>query len=240
MKTIAIIPARGGSKGIPKKNIIDFCGKPLISWSILQAKNTPEIDEVYVSSDSDEILNIAKKYGADIIKRPDEISGDKATSESVIEHALTAKELTSETVIMLQATSPLRKSDDISRAICQFETEKFDSLFSGAILDDFLIWEKAQNGIMNSFNYDYKKRGRRQDRKPQYVENGSFYIFKPEILFLTGNRLGGKIGIFLMDFWQSFEIDTIDNLELVKILFEIKLKHFYQDNKNEEDKIWLK
>lgn len=230
MKTIAIIPSRGGSKGIPKKNIIDFCGKPLISWSILQAKNTPEIDEVYVSSDSDEILKVAKKYGADIIKRPDEISGDKATSESVIEHALTTKELTSEKVIMLQATSPLRKSDDISRAICQFETEKYDSLFSGAKLDDFLIWEKAQNGILNSFNYDYGKRGRRQDRKPQYVENGSFYIFKPNILFSTGNRLGGKIGIFLMDFWQSFEIDSMDDLEIVKILFELKLKNFYENN----------
>lgn len=230
MKTVAIIPARGGSKGIPKKNIIDFCGKPLIAWSILQAINTPEINEVYVSSDSDEILNVAKKYGADVIKRPVEIAGDTATSESVVEHALEVIGLPVETVIMLQATSPLRKPDDLSRAISQFKTEKWDSAFSGAILDDFLIWEKNSNGILGSFNYDYRKRGRRQDRMPQFVENGSFYIFKPDIFFSTGNRLGGKIGIFLMDFWQSFEIDTLDDLELVKKLFELKLKPFYESN----------
>jgi N-acylneuraminate cytidylyltransferase len=231
---ISIIPARSGSKGIPKKNIIDFCNKPLIAWSILQAANTPEIDEVYVSSDSDEILDVAKKYGANLIKRPDEIAGDTATSESAVEHALEVIGFPAEMVIMLQATAPLRKPDDLSRAISQFKAERLDSAFSGAVLDDFLIWEKAPNGILNSFNYDYRKRGRRQYRKPQFVENGSFYIFKPDILFSTGNRLGGKIGIFLMDFWQSFEIDTLDDLELVKILFELKLKHFYESNQGDK------
>ena len=83
-KIDALILARGGSKGIPKKNILSFCGIPLVGWSVIQAKMTPEIDNVYISSDSDEILNICKEYGANTIKRPDEISGDSAKSESAV------------------------------------------------------------------------------------------------------------------------------------------------------------
>ncbi|NLW91140.1 MAG: acylneuraminate cytidylyltransferase family protein [Syntrophomonadaceae bacterium] len=219
MKTIAIIPARGGSKGIPGKNIMDFCGKPLIAWSILQAKHTPEIDEVYLTSDSNEILDIAKEFGASTIVRPADIAGDTASSESAIEHALSVIGNDVELVIMLQATSPLRKPDDLSKAIRQFREEKWDSAFSGAMLDDFLIWDLDQEGQLKSFNYDYLNRGRRQDRKSQYVENGSFYLFKPEIL-AQGNRMGGKIGVYLMEFWQTFEIDNRDDIKLMEILFQ--------------------
>lgn len=229
MKTIAIILARGGSKGIPKKNIIDFCGKPLIAWSILQAINTPEIDKVFVSSDSDEILNVAKEYGADIIKRPNEIAGDTATPESAIEHVLKIIGFSPEIVIMIQATSPLRKPDDLSRAIKQFNIEKWDSAFSGAILTDFLIWKRDRNGILSSINYDYRKRGRRQDREHQFVENGSFYIFRTNTFISNGNVLYGNIGILLMDFWQSFELDTPEDIDLVKTLFNTKLKRFYDN-----------
>lgn len=218
MNTIAIIPARGGSKGIPGKNIMDFCGKPLIEWSILQAKSTLAVDEVFVTSDSDEILTIAKRCGAQTIQRPASISGDTASSESAILHAMEEIESEVDKVIMVQVTSPLRKSDDFANAILQFDKEKLDSLFSGAILEDFLIWQKEDNGNYNSFNYDFRQRGRRQERKPQFVENGSFYIFKPEVI-KKGNRLGGKIGVYLMDFWQSFEIDSPSDIEVVKNLF---------------------
>jgi len=219
--TVAIIPARGGSKGIPNKNIIHFCGRPLIAWSILQAKKTKKIDSVYVTSDSDKILQVAEKYGAVKIKRPAEISGDKATSESAIIHALSTVGLENiRTVVMMQATSPLREPHDLDRAISQFELESLDSMFSGAVLEDFLIWQKKGKSYQ-SFNYDYKNRGRRQDRIPQYVENGSFYIFKPEVI-LKGSRLGGKIGVYLMDFWQTFEIDDVEGLQLCKEIFKSK------------------
>lgn len=225
-KTIAIIPARGGSKGIPKKNIIDFCGRPLIYWTIAQALKTKEIDSVFVTSDCDEILNMALSFGTEVIRRPSEIAGDEVDSEPALLHALQVIGFQPEIVVMLQATSPLRKPEDLSLAIKQFRRLKLDSSFSAALLEDFLIWEKNAAGEMNSFNYDYKHRGRRQDRKPQYVENGSFYLFKPEII-AQGNRLGGKIGIFLMDMWQSFEIDAREDVELVKLLFEQKLKGLY-------------
>lgn len=223
-KIIAIIPARGGSRGIPKKNIRNFYGKPLIAWTILQAKRTPEIDGVYVSSDSDEILQIADGYGAKRIKRPDTIAGDKATSESTIEHALKALKISPEVILMLQPTSPLRKPDDLSKAIRQFHLEQWDSGFSGAILEDFLTWRRNNAGEYESINYDYHNRGRRQDRQPEYVENGSIYLFKPEILIKNGNRLGGKIGIYLMDFWQSFELDKPEDWDFLETLF----KHYFE------------
>jgi CMP-N,N'-diacetyllegionaminic acid synthase len=229
MKTIVIIPARGGSKGIGKKNIVDFCGKPLIAWSILQAIDTLEISEVFVSSDSDEILNVAKKYGAETIKRPESISSDTATSESVIEHLLYEIKVSPKEIIMIQPTSPLRKPDDLTKALHQFTAESLDSMFSGSMLNDFLIWKKTPEGILASFNYDFTKRGIRQEREPQYLENGSFYIFKPNII-RSGNRLGGKIGIYLMESWQSCEIDSFEDLELASILFNSKLKYIYRNN----------
>jgi N-acylneuraminate cytidylyltransferase len=226
-KVVAIIPARGGSKGIPRKNILEFCGRPLIAWSILQAVNTPEIDAVYVTSDDDEILDIATSYGAQKIKRPDEMSGDTSTSESAIAHALQGIEPAPAIILMLQPTSPLRKPDDLSSAVRQFKTEMWDSGFSGAVLEDFLIWKKNERGILESTNYDYKNRGRRQERKHEYVENGSIYLFKPEILVKNNNRMGGKIGVSLMDFWQSFEIDEPDDWELLETLFKKYLGKYY-------------
>ena len=140
---VAIIPARGGSKGIPKKNLIDFCGKPLLAWSIIQAQMAPQIENVYVSSDSDEILECAQKYNAIGIKRPCDIAGDTATSEAAIIHACEQIGNVS-TIVFLQPTSPLRKPDDVSKAIATFEEGRFDSLFSSCELHDFLIWEMTQ------------------------------------------------------------------------------------------------
>ena len=113
----AIILARGGSKGIPKKNLKLFCGKPLIAWTILQAKLSKKISNVYVSSDSSEILNISKKYGAKVIKRPSNISGDKAKSESAILHALKVLGSNQKGIVMLEPTAPLRSPKDLDECI---------------------------------------------------------------------------------------------------------------------------
>jgi len=228
-KVAAIILARGGSKGIPKKNVLNFCGKPLVAWSVLQAKNTPEIDEVYLSSDSDEILKIGEEYGAIPIKRPDEIAGDSAKSETAILHAFDVIGTDYEIILMLEPTAPLRKPDDFSKAIQQFREEGWDSGFSGAVLEDFLIWNKNEKGTLQSINYDYLKQGPRQERKPDFVENGAIYFFKPEIMLNHKNRFGGKIGIYMMDFWQSFEIDDPDGWNLVELLFKSYLEEHYKD-----------
>ncbi len=224
-KIVAIIPARGGSKSIPHKNIVDFCGKPLLAWSILQAKGAALVDEIYVSTDDEAVAMVAKKYGAKIISRPADISGDTATSESALEHAVSCikehEAFEIEYVVFLQATSPLRESSDVDNAIRAMKKEKADSLFSGAPIGDFYIWVK-QNSALRSINYDYKNRKRRQEYGEQFVENGSIYIFKPEVLAEFHNRLGAKIAISPMEFWKSFEVDNREDLEFCKSLFMLK------------------
>lgn len=218
-----IILARGGSKGIPNKNLVDFCGQPLLAWSILQALQANAVDQVYVSSDSDEILSIAADYGAIAVKRPDELSTDLSSSESALLHALeyisgTYPRTNLENIIFLQATSPLRVSKDIDNALNVFAKEKADSLFSDSILDDLCIWVEKGNKLVGK-TFDPENRGRRQDRQPMFLENGSIYIFKSSLLRQTKNRLGGKICRYTMPYWKSHEIDTVDDLELCKYLF---------------------
>lgn len=224
-KIIAIIPARGGSKGILKKNIVDFCGKPLIAWTIERAKESKYIDEIYVSTDDKDIASVSEKYGAKIIWRPKEISGDFSPSEDALKHAISEiykkNPRKIDYVVFLQATSPLREAKDIDNAIDKIIAEKSDALFSGAELGDFYIWRKIKSKL-ESVNYDYKNRKRRQDFEKQFVENGSIYIFKPEILFKYNNHLAGKISISEMEFWKSFEADNLETLKFCEELFKIK------------------
>jgi len=214
-KIIAIIPARGGSKGIPKKNIINFCGKPLIAWSIEQALKARLVSSVFVSTNNEEIAKVSRKYGAKIVKRPKELSTDTSSSEEALLHALNQieKEESVDIVVFLQATSPIRTSEDIDNAIKLFMSRKAGSLFSAAILESFCIWE-WQNEKLMSFTYDYHNRARRQDRKPLYLENGSIYVFKPETLRRYNNRLGGKIIMYMMDYWKSYQIDKLKDVEM--------------------------
>ena len=219
MITVAIIPARGGSKSIPKKNIIPVAGKPVIAWTIEQSLRTKSISETYVTTDDNEISKVAAQYGAKVIPRPKEISGDTDTSESALMHALDylkeQKGIESDVVVFLQCTSPLRKKDDIANAVKLFSRENADSLMSVTILDDLTLWEKEHNN-WRSVNFDYRRRGMRHERKKQYVENGSIYIFKPKILREYNNRIGGRLVAYPMEFWQTWEIDTISQVDLVE------------------------
>lgn len=218
---IAIIPARGGSKGIPGKNIMNFCGKPLIAWTIEQARNSKQVDEVYVSTDDEVIATISARYGANIIWRPAELATDTASSESAVLHALSEIENKAKVdcAMMLQATSPIRATGDIDGAISLFKEQGADSLFSAAILEDYCIWKESDEGLY-SVTYDYKNRGRRQERKPHFLENGSLYIFKPHIIKTYQNRLGGKIVIYPMEFWKSYEIDSLDDVSVCSFFMQ--------------------
>lgn len=227
---IAIIPARGGSKGIPHKNIIDFHGKPLLAWTIEDAVNSKYIQKIFVSTDDKKIADVGEKYGAQIIWRPDEFATDTASSESVLKHAISVigQEQISY-VVFLQVTSPLRESSDIDSGIEIIKNETSDSLFSAAYVGDFYIWKRGLDGVLSSVNYDSVNRMRRQDFErnygKHYVENGSFYIFKPENIMSYNNRLYGKISISLMELWKSFEVDDPQGLDFCKTLFQIKLGH---------------
>jgi N-acylneuraminate cytidylyltransferase len=222
MNIHCIILARGGSKGILKKNIINFCGKPLLAWTIEQCLNVDNVSDVWVSSDDNDVLDVAKFYGAKIIKRPLDISGDTATSESAWLHAINYLEdrnIPLDVVLAPQVTSPLREVVDINNAISKFIKGDYDSMFSASIADDLFFWEESNNGI-DSINYDYKNRKRRQNLKEQIIENGSFYLFKSKIIQNSDNRFGGKIGYSKMEFWKMFEIDNVEDLRMCSALMQ--------------------
>lgn len=207
-----------------------FCGKPLLAWSIWQALEAKKIDSVYVTSDDDNILAVSEQCGAHTIKRPDDISGDTATSESALLHVLdeisNEKQEAPKLVVFLQATSPLRTGLDLDNAISLFNEEKVDSLFSATILDDFCIW-KSEANVFRSITYNSNDRRRRQDREPLYLENGSFYIFKPEIIKKHNNRLGGNISIYPMPYWKAYEIDSLEQHEICEYYFRKNLLSSY-------------
>lgn len=225
MKTVAIIPARAGSKGVTGKNLKLLAGKPLIALSILDAQEAQLVDQVYVSTDHPEIAEVSRNYGAEVIVRPAKLANDTASSESALIHALLEIEkagIFPEIVVFLQCTSPIRTGVDIDQAIAQFKSEKADSLLSVSPSHRFL-WEEV-DGIAKSINYDYRYRQRRQDMKPQYIENGSIYIFKPSILKELENRLGGKISLFLMSEAAGWEIDSILDFEIAESLLKKQVK----------------
>ncbi|MEI6847097.1 MAG: acylneuraminate cytidylyltransferase family protein [Chlorobiaceae bacterium] len=219
MHTVAIIPARGGSKGLSNKNIYPVAGKPLLAWTILQALASKSIERVFVSTDDTAIASVASEYGAEVIVRPIELAGDKASSESAILHSVGVIEqrynLPIKTIVFLQATSPLRLFGDIDQAVNLFRQEHADSLISVTKADDLTIWE-SKKGKWSSVNFDYRHRGMRQDRPAQFIENGSIYIFTPETLRTYNNRIGAKLTAYQMEFWQTWEIDTIEEIDLIE------------------------
>jgi CMP-N,N'-diacetyllegionaminic acid synthase len=221
MKTIAFIPARGGSKGVPRKNIKSFAGKPLIVHSIEQALATEGINSVIVSTDDSEIATISRNSGAEIIIRPDFLSGDAASSESAIKHALDAlgqEGKTVDRIVFLQATSPLRPKNGIAQALSRFEEGKFDTLLSISPTHRF-FWKIKGNEVVAE--YDYLNRPSRQDILPEdvrYVENGSLYIFSTDHFKKAGNRLGGKIGYIIFDEEYSLEIDSENDFRVLEEL----------------------
>lgn len=215
-KTLAVIAARGGSKGIPHKNLLDLCGKPLIAWTVEQARAARGVDVVAVSSDSDDILAAAEAAGAVGVRRPDDISGDLASSESAWLHALDAVDARMgrfDRVVALQATSPIRESVDIERALETFDREHLDSLLSVCEVEDYFNWRIGANGP-EPINYDYRNRRMRQQIEKRYLENGSFYVLIPSLLREQSNRLGGKIGFHVMERHKMFQIDRPEDVKL--------------------------
>ena len=213
--TPAIIPARGGSKGIPRKNLCDLGGKALIAWTIEQVLATTGLD-CYVSTEDAEIAEVAARYGAQIIERPVELAHDETASEPVIEHAIEVITRTSgrpEQVMFLQATSPIRLPSTLSRALAEFDAQGVDSLV-GVVPEPIFLWQKepAVRAL-----YPYGDRPRRQDMTAEqlrYRETGSLYLTRTSIYETDHNRIGGTVGLFVMDAREGIDIDTYDDFAL--------------------------
>jgi len=219
-RCVAIIPARGGSKGLPRKNLIDLDGKPLVAHTIEHARSAPSVRRVIVSTDDDEIARVAVLFGAEVVRRPPELSGDTARSEAAIVHVL--QELSRreryepDLVVLLQATSPLRTPEDVQAAIDLLVRENADSLFSACHFHGFLWQRDGERWV--SVDFDYKKRPRRQERPEEIMEKGAIFIFKPWVLEKYNDRMGGKIAAYLMPAINSFELDHPDDVELIRSL----------------------
>lgn len=229
IKTCVLIPARGGSKGIKNKNLKNFCGKPLLAWTIEQALSSELVDHVFVSTDSPDIAKVASDCGAKVpFLRPAEISTDTSATEDAIRHFigwLASASLKCETIILLQATSPIRNIGSIDAAIEKFKTDKLDSLLSVCESHHF-YWRLSPDGTATA-SYDIFQRPRRQDIKTYdkvYTENGSIYIFSATGFNNSQNRLFGKIGLFEMSEDESHEIDSQYDFKFCEHLMREKLR----------------
>ena len=208
-KIVTLIPARGGSKGIPRKNLLDIHGRPMIYYTIKASLNSI-VDETWVSSEDEEILKISESYNAYTIKRPDELSTDNSSSESVLFHF--AENVDFDILVFVQATSPLIISDDLNKGIEMMRN--YDSVLSVTTCLPF-IW--MANGTAK---YDYNHRKRRQELENLYLETGGFFITTRKNLDKFKNRIGGRIGLCIVPKIRSFDVDTHEDLEIVKKLLK--------------------
>lgn len=217
---VAIIPARGGSKGVPRKNLRPFMGEPLVVHSIRHALSSSRVGRVVVSTDDPEIAQAAAAAGAEVCSRPAAISGDAAPSEPALLHAVEAVYPDARTrprlVVFLQATSPIRDPGDIDAAVAELDRTRADSLLSVCPSHDF-HWT-LRDGHALPLNYDPAARPRRQDLPPQFRENGSLYVMKTAGLMEHRCRLFGRVALYVMDQVRSFQIDTLEDFHICEAL----------------------
>lgn len=219
MKTIAIIPARGGSKRLPEKNIQLLGEFPLLAHSILYAQENKDlIDEVYVSTDNSEIKNIALQFGAKVIDRPDSISGDLEPTVSALKHVLESIESDVENVVLLQATNPFRPKNLLKEAFAMFKDNNFDSLFT--VSRNHQKFGKIENNRFKPFNYSIGQRS--QDLEPLFSENGLLYITRAalicENIIISENAFPFEVN----HIFAQVDIDNPDDLDYARYLYQKK------------------
>jgi len=211
MKTVALILARGGSKGIPNKNIVQLKGRPLLSYAI-NAANKSMCDETWVSTDSSEIKKIAKSFNVKVLDRPVDISNDFSKSEEALKHF--SENVDFDILIFIQPTSPLLNKSDINKGLEAIKNNNYDSVFS--VYKEH--WIPQWTTDIKPVNWDIDNRPMRQEKENKYVENGAFYITTKQQFNNSYRRYGGNIGIIEMPHSRSFQIDTLDDLKLIEKL----------------------
>ena len=222
MKTIAIIPARGGSKRLSNKNVLSLGGIPLIAHSILYAqKNSDIIDEIYVSTDDAQIKEVALQYGAKVIDRPEHLSGDFEPTVSALKHVLESIEINVENVILLQATNPLRPQNLLAAAFESYEKGNYDSLFT--VSRNHQKLGKIVENKFEPFNYTIGQRS--QDLEPLFYENGLLYITKANLILNDSIISENAYPFELNSIFANVDIDTQDDLEFAAYLYQKIITH---------------
>lgn len=218
---IAIIPARGGSKGIPGKNLRKVAGAPLLAHAIRAARGAKSVDRVVVSTDDYAIAAAARAEGAEVVRRPAEISGDTASSESALLHALEQLAATEDyhpdLLVFLQCTSPLTLPEDVDAAVETLLAERADAAFTVSPFHGF-VWREDSAGEAVGVNHDKALRPRRQDRVPEYVENGAVYVMKAAGFMEKKHRFFGKTVLSVMPAERTLDIDEPADLEMAGII----------------------
>ena len=202
MKVIGLIPARGGSKGVPDKNIRMICGKPLIVWTIERALESKLLDEVIVSTDSRRIATVAEENGVRVIMRPAELATDTASTQDVMVHIISL--VPADILVLLQPTSQCRAEGLIDDCIREFQKRDYDSLATGFICD-------------------YKEYGKnvlpRQQIEGFFYDDGNVYVIKADNI-LQGDRYGKKIGRKCISRYENAEIDDMFDFWLLEKILE--------------------
>lgn len=225
-KIVGIIPARGGSKSLPRKNLQILMGIPLIAFTIQSALDSKKIDEVYVSSDDSEILDISKKFGAKTIRRPSQISKDFSRDNELLEHAISTelKNMSMDSlIIFLRPSHPIRNPNTIDKAISVFQSsDKFDSLRSMKISNEipFKMWRINENGVAinvtdnKSINTIDPCNAPRQLLPTTYYQDGYVDVFPISTILNFSNTTGNKVLPFIVNEF-SHDIDTFDDLRII-------------------------
>jgi len=224
---LAIIPARGGSKGIPRKNLRMIAGRPLVAWTIDAALNAQHVTRTVVSTDDAEIASVARSFGAEVVARPAEISGDTASSESALLYTLSQLEREEnyrpDLLAFLQCTSPLIESGDIDGAVEALLRDTADSALSVCRFNHF-AWKQTDDGSAIGINHDKSFRPRRQDREPQYLETGAVYVMRTEGFKIAKHRFFGKTTMHEMPGARAMEIDEPHELVVAESLLRARMR----------------
>ena len=224
LNVLGIIPARGGSKGIPKKNLIKINEKPLLYYTINASLSSRFVTKTIVTSDDATILKKTKELGAIGIKRPQKLANSSSQIESSIEYTLEYlkkhEKYVPDLIVLLQNTSPLRNAKHIDAAIQLLLKKKYDSVLS-VFPSHYFLWTKKN--YAKPVNYDPQNRINRQNFKDQFIENGAIFVTTLTAFQKSKCRISGKIGLYVMKKMESFEIDDFDDLTLIRKLLGEKI-----------------
>ena len=218
----AIIPARGGSKGITLKNVVPVGGRPLLAWSVRQALSASRVDRVVVTTDSDEIAAVAEDEGADVFWRSAETATDQATTESAVLEVIESWIEYPQFVVLLQATSPIRQPHDIDNAIAAIEADGADSLFAARRVEGY-VWQHSLGAGLVPLHGGRVPRQYRTETV--WEENGSLYVFRPEMFLRDLRRHCGRTIVYEMDAFDSFQIDECQDIQRIEQLIHLRLPH---------------
>ena len=226
-KIISIIPARGGSKRLPRKNILPLAGKPVIAYSIEKSLNSKYIDRTIVSTEDKEIAEVSKKYGAEVIERPKELATDEATTLVVLQHVLSVlkeKDCNPDVVVLLQPTSPLRKTIQIDESIKKLIDSDVSAVVSVSELHIGYKWLlEIKDKKLDFISQNNLKNTRTQDQKKAYMLNGAINAYKTETVLKSKTyNFNDNCMPLIMDKITSMEIDDKTDLELIDLYMKLK------------------